>query len=381
MQIDPNSRSRLNSVIQEHRGVLPKVLNVAETIKGGVATYLAGLSSGEGRIGCQFSYLIPESQRKELAVERCYFHSGNRSFIGTFKLMYSLIAIQRQLKADIVFAHSTFAGIALCLARPFLGWGIKTVYCPHGWAHFREMSAVKTILVRLVERAMSYVPSAVVNISAYEHNSVMAHSFSRCCTLITNAVHDVPDYAPRSAAGSEEIRVLFVGRMDRQKGIDFLFDAISLVGESSRRDIKFDVVGDSVVDDAYHVRPDSRNVKYHGWLGRDEITKLYQSADVLVMPSRWEGFGLCAIEAFRVGTPVLARRCGALPDIVSDGFNGYLFDGDGQDLAAAILRLQWQELQKMRANARSTFVSRFQLSFLHDRYKLLFADLLSERWA
>lgn len=354
-----------------------KVLNIAETIKGGIATYLSGLESGADTLACEFAHLVPLAQVDELKARRVFTHGGSRSPWGLLKLMRKTISVQREYRAQVVFAHSTFAGVVLCLTKPFLGAGVKTLYCPHGWAMFREMSWWKKRLVATVERAMSFVPSKVVNISAYEHAETASQGFSTRCALIPNAVADVEDFRLLDSGTSRPIRVLYVGRFDRQKGVDILLGALSRMGDSAVGRFEVDLVGDGVLDHGAEVLGHlPEHVKHHGWLDRTAIHKLYKAADILIMPSRWEGFGLCAIEAFRAGTPVLARRVGALPEIITDGVTGFLFDGGAEELASTLSGLELDRLRSMRLAARVAFEDRYRIDRLHGQYRDLLAGLM-----
>ncbi|PMQ02587.1 D-inositol 3-phosphate glycosyltransferase [Dyella sp. AD56] len=353
-----------------------KVLNVAETIKGGVATYLAGLEAGQAALGWECAYLIPGAQSESLKAERVFAHDGSRSPAGLLRLAIRTIAMQKRYRADVVFAHSSFAGAALCLARPFLGRGVKTLYCPHGWAMFREMAGWKRSLIGLIERSMSFVPTRVINISQFEHDTVLARGFAKRCVLIPNAVADVSDRRIIGSSESGRLRVLFVGRFDRQKGLDTLIEAIRLLDRDRVNRLHFDLVGESVLGDGTHAVGDLLpHVTRHGWLTGKALQERYAEADILVMPSRWEGFGLCAIEALRAGTPVLARRVGALSEIVTHGVDGFLFDGGAKELRDALMNLDAAQLQAMRVAARMTFESRYRLDRLHRQYREMFARL------
>lgn len=356
-----------------------RVLNIAETIKGGVATYLSGLECGSDSLACEFAHLVPLAQAGELQAPRVFTHDGSRSPWGLFRLMCKTISVQKKYRAHVVFAHSTFAGVVLCLTRPFLGAGVKTLYCPHGWAMFREMSRWKKHLVAAVERAMSFVPSKVVNISAYEHAETASKGFSSQCTLIPNAVADARDYRVLDGDKLRPIRVLYVGRFDRQKGADILMGALSRIGDSAVGRFEVDLVGDGVLGDGADILGHlPKHMKHHGWLSPNSIHELYKAADILVMPSRWEGFGLCAIEAFRAGTPVLARRVGALPEVITDGITGFLFAGGAEELASALLKLELDRLRGMRPAARKAFEAHYRIDRLHKQYRDLFAELMSD---
>jgi len=78
-------------------------------------------------------------------------------------------------------------------------------------------------------------------------------------------------------------------------------------------------------------------VQMPGFVPTEDLPALYTLADVFVMPSLEEGFGMCVVEAMAAGTPVVASRTGAMPRIVEDGRNGRLVDvGDVDGLAVAL---------------------------------------------
>jgi glycosyltransferase involved in cell wall biosynthesis len=104
------------------------------------------------------------------------------------------------------------------------------------------------------------------------------------------------------------------------------------------------------------------NVKVVGWMDRSQIGRLYASADLLVVPSRWEAFGLVALEGMRAGLPVVASRVGGLPEIVQDGVTGRLVDAeDPQQLAEAMVSMDAALRREMGERGRRRFLESFQI--------------------
>jgi glycosyltransferase involved in cell wall biosynthesis len=166
-----------------------------------------------------------------------------------------------------------------------------------------------------------------------------------------------PDPGPGAGDGGF---ALFVGRLSPEKGVDTLLAAWSRLG----RHVPLKVVGDGPgareVAGAAERRPEVT------WLGHQPaaaVSELMGQASVLVFPSRWhETFGLVVIEAFAKGTPVIAARVGAMPEMVDHGRTGLLFRaGDADDLAAQV---EWAfghpaELSRMREEARREFEAEY----------------------
>lgn len=134
---------------------------------------------------------------------------------------------------------------------------------------------------------------------------------------------------PRSPVAARPLRVLYIGRYDRQKGLDRLADVIEAV-QSAGVAIDWKIHGKSITD------ADGPDIKRLGKLvavgppvttasGR---TELYNWADVLIVPSRFEGLPLTIIEAQRCGAVPLAARCGMIHEVIEHEHNGLIVSQD-----------------------------------------------------
>ena len=137
--------------------------------------------------------------------------------------------------------------------------------------------------------------------------------------------------AARTALGLEDERIiLFVGRIEPLKGLDILINAASLL-ESDVECTVLVVGGDASsqaeVDGLRELARDrgiEHRVAFVGAVDHETLPLYYNAADVCVVPSHYESFGLVAVEAMASGVPVVASRVGGLTGTVKDGETGYL---------------------------------------------------------
>lgn len=351
-----------------HAANAPRILHVAETIKGGIATVLTSLlrhqlaASGEGRVAA----IVPDQHAGELCTipSRAlitFQRSGRdvRSLLALSAVMHKAI---RESRPDIVHLHSSFAGAIgralLCLQ--VTGKKPKIVYTPHAFAFTMPDLKWKRAVFSVLEAQLSRFCDAIICISDFEQKAALAAGIraDRLHRIYNGiALPQLPaTHTTRPAGGP--LKLLFVGRLDRQKGVDVLLDAMTKLPTNMFRLV---VVGATVSNGGIASHRRLPNVEYMGWVPHDALGPIYANADVLVMPSRWEGFGLVAVEAQSRGVPVVAARSCSLPELVQHDRTGLLFDLDNSDELANLLRstprARWRELgQAGRKSVEQHFV-------------------------
>lgn len=133
-------------------------------------------------------------------------------------------------------------------------------------------------------------------------------------------------------------RIIFVGGLVRQKGVDILLGAFQAV-KAAEKGAELWIVGDGRERPRLEASASGlEGVRFLGHL--EDLTAVFDGASVLVLPSRAEGFGLVILEAMASGVPVVATRVGGIEEVVEDGVNGLLVEKeDPTALAQGILKL------------------------------------------
>ena len=310
-------------------------MHVCETARGGVGTYLNMLSGFDDDM-LSSVFVVPDRHRQQLGTTADIrtFSAGARGLWSIFAMLRKVLQTRRQEQPDLIFLHSSLTLVLLPILR-MIRIKIPVLYCPHGWAGCRYADgSLRQRIVRIAEGRLAGLADRVVNVSVGERELARDWRYRGHHIVIENAVPDrrasVSDR--RFVAYGAGIDLLFVGRFDRQKGLDILLRAFAILRQT-RSDIRLHLIGEAVVADSAAVPEDIEGVFAHGWVDLAEIDDWYGSADAVVVPSRWEGLPLVVPEALRNGTPVIVSDRSCMPALIREGVTGYSFWLDPQALA------------------------------------------------
>ena len=167
---------------------------------------------------------------------------------------------------------------------------------------------------------------------------------------------------PTSFTSERPLRVLFLGQINLRKGVGQLLHAIKLLAAEN---VEFWFVGPTQIR-----LPQNPRVKWFGVEPRAKVDKYYRDADVFILPTLSDGFGLTQLEAQSWKLPVIASRyCG---EVVQDGVNGCVLEEvSGQAIAAILVELLRSPETLSGMSARSGVSERFSLEILASSLKSL----------
>jgi glycosyltransferase involved in cell wall biosynthesis len=269
-----------------------------------------------------------------------------------WSLCRALAAIRktiREIEPDIVHANTLRAGIAATLAST--GASQTVIWHVHDILPRHPISTAIRFLAYVSERTRII---AVSNAAARRFSG--AFSFKNRVRTIYNGTdlkrfplkrRGVSPFRKEAGIPEEAFLVCSVGQICARKGLRELLDAFSRIHTRSPQ-MHFAVIGSVVFrhEEKYRegleLAADASGIaaRVHFTGERRDVPAVLQAADLLVLNSAEEPFGLVLIEAMSSGTPVLATRVGGIPEIVRDSENGWLVErGDTAGLASKLLEL------------------------------------------
>lgn len=188
--------------------------------------------------------------------------------------------------------------------------------------------------------------------------------------VVPNGV-DVARFAPRSEA-HEPLRVLFSGNLARRKGAHLLPRIAAGLAPGVELWIASGLRNRQGIDTL------PPNVRMLGRVPFDDMPRLYNCVDILLVPTLREGFGLVIAEAMACGLPVVASRCSAIPELLIHEQGGYLVTPENVDeFVARLNELAADTALRMRMGAfnRARIVENYTEDRMVRGYEALFAEL------
>lgn len=306
-------------------------------------------------------------------------------YLPEFAANMALYSLREGVRYDAVHAHYWLSGWTAHLTRRY--WNTPFVQMFHTTAHMKNAVAGaadrETDERARVERQLLSLADSIIAANPDERADLIWHmgaANDRVCTIPPGVdlhlfqPHDRPACRARYNLTPDQPVVLFCGRIDPIKGIDILIEAVALLRDDPATPTPTVLFIGGDLDDAdcptgplagvvaeVAAAGLAGNFRFLGSLPQDELPLAYSAADVVAVPSRYESFGLVAVEALACGTPVVASRAGGLKFTVDEDVAGLLVRmGSAPDLAAGLAAVLRNDAfrAELAANARAS-VERF----------------------
>lgn len=258
-----------------------------------------------------------------------------------------------RLDFDVIHAHDWLVAYAAAGVREAHGIPlVATIHATEYGRHQGWLPGPMNKLIHQIEWWLTYEARRVITCSGYMRDQVteIFQLPAGKVDVVPNGVA-VDDFAlpddevsahRRTLVGPRTKLVLFAGRLEYEKGVQTVLEALKQV-RAAVGPVHFHVAGIGTYSDELRRRTRELGLRHHvrftGFLEDHELRLHYAAADVAVAPSIYEPFGLVAVEAMACGTPVVVGDTGGLREIVSGGHGLTFTPQDADHLAEALIQV------------------------------------------
>ncbi|GCE25457.1 glycosyl transferase family 1 [Dictyobacter alpinus] len=299
---------------------------------------------------------------------------------------------REDIRYDAIHSHYWLSGVAAMRLACF--WSVPHIIMFHTLGRLKQLanpSESEPPLRLEMEQRLIHHADRIIAATADERTHMM-----RYCGATSQQIDVIPcgvdlrlfepynKQLARRSIGLQSDRpvLLFAGRLDPFKGPDQLLRAAALMQE----DAQIVIVGGTLTDDqdlqklqslARELQIESR-VHFMGARAREEMPLFYSAADVTVVPSYHETFGLSAVESLACGTPVVATRAGGLMTVVRHGETGFLVPRCPGFFAERLdMLLRDDQLRARLSAAARPSIQQFDWRYVAQQVEAVYDELIS----
>ena len=322
------------------------------TWPGGVTAHVSQLARALGRFGHEVQVLAPHSPSREYQDAELFVPLGRSvplpsgGSIARVSLSWWLYPKVRALlereKFDIIHLHEPMAPILpLCVLEFSKSVNVGTFHACYARQHLYRVT--HPIIKRWQQRLHGNI---AVSPAARRY---VNNTFPGDYEIIPNGIdyeHFASNVAPLPQYQDGKLNILFVGRLEKRKGLRYLLEAYGKL-KWDQPDIRLIVVGPGNPDkESYRIisSQNLQDVEFVGRVSYEDLPRYYASADIFCSPATGaESFGIVLLEAMAAGKPVVASDIEGFRGIVTDGEQGLLVPKKDSDALAGALLLLCQD--------------------------------------
>lgn len=253
----------------------------------------------------------------------------------------------------------------------------------HQQINYIENQKWKKVFLPL-ERATYRRARCLVTISTTTRDTLIDHyGFTADEITVIPVGIDPTKFAPLTSPRDPDL-VFFVGRLEPRKGLPFLLGAFQVLAEANQK-ARLVISGTGWLEKELKSQAKASahgaRIEFLGRVEDQELLEWYQRAAIVVIPSVFEGLGICVLEALAAGAPVVATEVPGIVDIISNRENGLLVPyGDQSQLAVTLDTLLTDQSLRSRLSQAGpeSVAARFSWEAVCQKYSTLFDNLISQ---
>jgi D-inositol-3-phosphate glycosyltransferase len=315
---------------------------------------------------------------------------------------------KKKLKYDIIHSHYWMSGIAARALK--LAWNIPVIHMFHTLGLMKNRIARKNEfegdyriqgerdVIKIVDKIIAATLAELAQLQwLYEVNSnhiKIVPPGVDICHFYPIPTDEAKEYL---GINQNDRMLLFVGRIEPLKGIDTLIRALAKMrslGFLDNHNIVLSIIGGDVEDGSEEMSAETSRlhslrselglqdlITFLGKLGQDVLPYYYSAADVMIVPSHYESFGMVALEAMACGTPVVASQVGGLAFLIQDGVTGYHIPSrDPEALSERLITLlQDRELHTSMSLQAAAYAKKYAWKEIGTQILDVYHDVLEGR--
>lgn len=280
---------------------------------GGVGTYMQLLSKELGKL-CEL-YIVTSNSENPLPIENAILHYIPCNISSYFKMKKEWISLLNTIHPEIVHVNCCWLPCSAFVQRWAQELGYKVILTPHGmlepWIISRNYWTKKFPALLLYQKAAVISADCIHATAESEKNNLLKLGYNNKIEIVANGI-DV-DSIIMKKSWKREKSILFLSRIHPKKGLEFLFEAVSILKEQLTGYI-INIAGEGDNEYISFLKNKAKEldidkiVNFCGGVYGDKKWNLYRKADIFILPTYSENFGLVIGEALACGTPVITTK-------------------------------------------------------------------------